>query len=316
MSPLRSLLLWASTRRWLGAQAQKRAFTRRAVRRFLPGEDLDAAILAAEKLAGQGSASVFHELGENVGTDAEADAALQHYQDVIERAASRKLEAHVSVKLTHLGLDLDRERARDRIDALAGSAAASRGFIWMDMEGSAYTDATLDLYRYARERHDSVGICLQSYLFRTGEDLERLLPLAPWVRLVKGAYRESASVAHARKRDVDRALVEQSGRLLSDEARAQGARLALASHDVRVDRRGDRPRPRAGSGPGRVRDPDALRNPDRQAAQLRRARAQDAGADQLRRRLVPLVHASTGRAAGQRLVPAQEPGVTASLPGL
>ena len=232
MSPLRSLLLWASTRRWLGAQAQKRAFTRRAVRRFLPGEDLDAALLAAEKLAGQGSASVFHELGENVGTDAEADAALQHYQDVIERAASRKLEAHVSVKLTHLGLDLDRERARDRIDALAGSAAASRGFIWMDMEGSAYTDATLDLYRYARERHDSVGICLQSYLFRTGEDLERLLPLAPWVRLVKGAYRESASVAHARKRDVDRALVEQSGRLLSDEARAQGARLALASHDV------------------------------------------------------------------------------------
>ena len=232
MSPLRSLLLWASTRRWLGAQAQKRAFTRRAVRRFLPGEDLDAALLAAEKLAGQGSASVFHELGENVGTDAEADAALQHYRDVIERAASRKLEAHVSVKLTHLGLDLDRGRARDRIDALAGSAAASRGFVWMDMEGSAYTDATLDLYRYARERHDSVGICLQSYLFRTSEDLERLLPLAPWVRLVKGAYRESESVAHARKRDVDRALVEQSRRLLSDEARAQGARLALASHDV------------------------------------------------------------------------------------
>jgi len=245
MSPLRSLLLWASTQRWLGAQAQKRAFTRRAVRRFLPGEDLAAALGAACDLAGQGSSSVFHELGENVETGAEADAALHHYQDVIERAASRKLEAHVSVKLTHLGLDLDRGRARDRIDALAASAAASRGFVWMDMEGSAYTDATLELYRYTRERHDSVGICLQSYLLRTGEDLEQLLPLAPWVRLVKGAYRESAAVAHASKRDVDRALVEQSERLLSEEARARGARLALASHDVGlidevVDHAGDR----------------------------------------------------------------------------
>ena len=232
MSPLRSLLLWASTQRWLGAQAQKRAFTRRAVRRFLPGEDLDAALLASEELADRGSASVFHELGENVGTDAEADAALRHYQEAIERAAGRQLEAHVSVKLTHLGLDLDRGRARDRIVALARSAEASRGFVWMDMEGSAYTDATLELFRYARQRHHSVGICLQSYLFRTGEDLEALLPLAPWIRLVKGAYRESAAVAHASKRDVDQALVEHSRRLLSEEARAVVAKLALASHDV------------------------------------------------------------------------------------
>ncbi len=231
MSPLRSLLLWASTQRWIGTQAQKRAFTRRAVRRFLPGEDLDAALRAASELIGRGSASVFHQLGENVETNTEADGALRRYQEVVERAADRKLEAHVSVKLTHLGLDLDRARTRDRLCALTRSAEAKQGFLWVDMERSAHTDATLELYRYARERQDSVGICLQSHLFRTTGDLEEL-PLAPWIRLVKGAYRESASVAYPRKRDVDRALLEQARRLLPDQARAQGAKLALASHDI------------------------------------------------------------------------------------
>ncbi|HWP38091.1 MAG TPA: proline dehydrogenase family protein [Gemmatimonadales bacterium] len=230
---LRSVLLAASENQWLAHQVRNRAFARRAVRRFMPGEDLDSATQAARKLAETNISTVLTQLGEHVNDRAEAEAVSRHYLEVMDRIQRERLPAHISVKPTHLGLNLGKDVCQAQLDRLVAHAAQGGHFVWVDMENSEYVDATLELYRNARGKHANVGLCLQSYLYRTPEDLESLLPLRPTIRLVKGAYKESATVAFPRKSDVDDRFFTLAMRLL--DARDQQERApGIATHDINL----------------------------------------------------------------------------------
>jgi proline dehydrogenase len=227
----RRLLLRASRSAWLARQLSERAFFRRAVRRFMPGEELGAALDAARDLAGEGIGSVLTQLGEQVTSRDAAAAVRDHYSRVLEEIRRRQLPTEISVKLTHLGLDVNPKACLHDLLALAARAAAAGSFLWIDMEESRYVDRTLELFQAVRAAHAGVGVCLQAYLRRTPADLEALLPLGPAVRLVKGAYNESADVALPKKRDVDAAYAVLAGRLLERAARGE-ARAVFGTHDL------------------------------------------------------------------------------------
>jgi proline dehydrogenase len=229
----RTLLLRASRSEWLAGQFRKRVFARRAVRRFMPGEDLDAALDASAALARAGIGTVLTQLGEQVHGAAEAVAVRDHYRDVIDQLRERLLPAHVSVKLTHLGLDVNREACTQHVLALAARAREEGCFLWIDMEESRYVEATLAIYRRALADGPGVGVCLQAYLRRTPQDLSALLPLGPAIRLVKGAYNEPADVALPRKKDVDAQYQTLAVRLL-DAAAGGRAKPVFGTHDLRL----------------------------------------------------------------------------------
>ena len=233
MSVMRKVLLAGSTSPFLRRQATKRAFVRRSVSRFMPGEHIDDALDAAERLKPERITTILTRLGENLTRLDEAEEVTRHYLDVLDRVHARGLDAQVSVKPTQLGLDLDAavcERNLDRI--LEKAEQLGNVPVWIDMESSPYVDPTLRLFRGARERRRGVGIALQAYLYRTEHDLEDLLPLGPAVRIVKGAYLEPADVAYPKKHDVDENFYKLCCRMMSAEARGRGALLHIATHDV------------------------------------------------------------------------------------
>jgi proline dehydrogenase len=141
------------------------------------------------------------------------------------------LGAHISVKLTHLGLDLSRDLCLEQLTSLVTRAAQAGTFVSIDMESSAYVDPTLELYRTVRSAHSNVGVCLQAYLYRTPDDLDSLLPLGATIRLVKGAYHEPPNLAFPRKRDVDRRYFELAQRLLAYQPRPSQPH-AFGTHDT------------------------------------------------------------------------------------
>ncbi len=147
------------------------------------------------------------------------------------------LRAQISVKPTQLGLDLDKEICFRHLQRLVDRAAQRNNFIWIDMESTPYVDPTIDLFRRVRAQSPVVGIALQAYLYRTETDVEALLPLGSAVRLVKGAYLESPSVAFPKKADVDENFYKLSCRLLSEEAQRAGGLLHIATHDPRLANR-------------------------------------------------------------------------------
>ena len=227
---MRRILLWAARNSWLRDRVRRLRFAKRAVRRFMPGEDLPAALGAAEALAARGIGVVFTRLGENLVEIAEADGVASHYQQVLDAAQARGLDAEVSVKLTQLGLDIDREATYRHCREIAGHAERIGSSFWIDMEGSAYTDPTLDLYRRLLAEFPKSGVCLQAYLRRTVSDVQGLLPMRPSIRLVKGAYDEPAAIAFRRKADVD-ASFQSLSILVAERARDGVARLVMATHD-------------------------------------------------------------------------------------
>jgi proline dehydrogenase len=233
---LRRSLLKASQSPWLRERAPRYGFMRRTVTRFMPGEDVSDALSASRRLAETGIATVLTHLGENIADRAEAEAVTQHYLDLIARIRSAVLPTEISVKLTQLGLDLDREFCYSNLDKLIENTPAEKT-LWIDMEQSPYVDATLELYRRARKAHRNVGVCLQAYLYRTEKDLDTLIPLGASLRLVKGAYNEPAEIAFPKKNDVDENYFHLTQRLLSPEARRAGVRAAIATHDRTLIRR-------------------------------------------------------------------------------
>lgn len=215
MSIARTVLLRASRSTWLADQFRRRSFARRAVRRFMPGEDIGSALDAAAAFAATGIGSVVTALGERVSNRAEAEGVRNHYVEVLNAIRNRGLPTQVSVKLTHLGLDVDRALCVESVLALASHAAATRTMFWIDMEESHYVDRTLEVYRDVRRDHPNVGVCLQAYLRRTPNDLESLLAIGGSVRLVKGAYAEPPEVAFAKKSETDAAYFELAQRMLA-----------------------------------------------------------------------------------------------------
>jgi proline dehydrogenase len=194
--------------------------------RFVAGETLDECIAVLRRLNDQGLYANTTLLGEGVLEPGATERVMSAYEEVLDRIAAEELRANVALKLTHLGLEIDEELAYANL----GRLLARGSFIRIDMEQSQFVDATLRIYRRLRaDGVDNVGTVLQSYLYRTPDDLEALLPLTPNLRLVKGAYLEPERVAYPRKDDVDAAYVRLLERML-----AAAGHTAVATHDERL----------------------------------------------------------------------------------
>jgi proline dehydrogenase len=257
MSLSRRAIVAASQSVWLREHAMRWKFVRRASKRFLPGESAEDALAAASELATLGISAMPSRVGENITDVAEANAVAEHYVGVLAQMRAANLPSSLSIKPTQLGLDLDAEicyrnlvrildaanlnppsRAQQAAPLQNSVASIDRsinpGIIWIDMESSAYTDRTLELFRRVRATYTNVGVCLQAYLRRTPDDLESLLLLGAAIRLVKGAYAESADVAFPAKSDVDDAFFALTQRMFAADLIAAGNRPALATHDSRM----------------------------------------------------------------------------------
>lgn len=232
MSIARTLLLKASDSIWLREHGTKAPFVRRAVRRFMPGEYFSDMLGATREMAGEGVKGVFTRLGENVQDLAEADEVAHHYLEGLDTIHQAGLDCEPSIKLTQLGLDINRELAFGHLRALAARAKDLGTYLWIDMEQSPYVDVTLDLTRRLGEEFPHVGVCLQAYLYRTREDLVDLMGRGIGIRLVKGAYREPAAVAFPKKSEVDANYLALAQLMLDPASRAAGARAVFGTHDV------------------------------------------------------------------------------------
>ena len=223
---LRALLLELAKssrlRRWITTNQT----TRRMAQRFVPGEKLTDAIEAARASNRAGMTASLDHLGEHVVTREDAERARDSYMQALEQIAAEGVEANVSLKLTHLGLDLGEEFCAAQLRRVTRRARELGNFVRVDMEGSAYVDRTLRLVKQARAESDSVGTVIQSYLYRSEEDVRALLAIACRIRLVKGAYKEPSEFAFQRKKDVDANYVKLMKILL-----ASGIYHAVATHD-------------------------------------------------------------------------------------
>jgi proline dehydrogenase len=234
MSFMRSVLLAGAESAWLREKAMRRPFVRRSVSRFMPGETADEALEACRRQQEQhATGTILTHLGENLSSLDEADEVTRQYLDLLDRVAALRLDAQVSVKLTQLGLDLGLDACGSNLARLVERAGARGNLIWIDMEGTRYVDPTIELFRRVRATSTRVGLCLQAYLRRTKDDLEALLPLAPAIRLVKGAYREPPDLAFPDKTDVDESYFELAVRMIRPDVPA-GTFLGLGTHDERL----------------------------------------------------------------------------------
>jgi proline dehydrogenase len=214
----------------------RRPFARRAVKKFMPGEELSDALAAAQGLAAEGLGSVLTKLGENIDSPADAEEVRDHYLDAFDQIKAKGLPSVISVKPTQLGLDLSIDACAEHVETLAVKAESVGSILWIDMEDSSYVDRTLELYRGVKSRHPKIGLAIQSYLRRTPADIQALLPLRPIIRLVKGAYAEPAHVAFPDKADTDLAYYQLADTLLHAAARNECLPI-FGTHDMRlVDR--------------------------------------------------------------------------------
>ena len=231
---MRTVLLWMARNRWLRERLPKLWFAKRAVRRFMPGEDAESALAAGTQFQIEGIGTLYTRLGENLTRIEEADEVADHYLAVMDQIRVRRLDGEVSMKLTQLGFDLDVERTFEHASALAAKAAESGRTLWVDMEGSAYTESTIAFYERLKAAHANTGICLQAYLKRTAADIQRLLPLQPQIRLVKGAYAEPAAIAFQTRHDVDANYLALCVSMLEAARAGTKIRIGLGTHDVRL----------------------------------------------------------------------------------
>ena len=194
--------------------------------RFVAGEDRTTAIAAARGLNARGVAVSLDLLGENVKEPEEAVSARDAYVDLLQGIAESGVDSNISIKLTMLGLDISPRMAEENLRMILEAAEARGNWVRIDMEGSPYTQLTLEIFQRVWESHRNVGVVLQSMLRRTAADVERLIAMEASVRLVKGAYREPAPLAFQTKVEVDRAFDRLAERLLDD-----GNEPAIATHD-------------------------------------------------------------------------------------
>jgi proline dehydrogenase len=226
---LRSTLLKLSENKKFGTWVTSNGTTRRMARRFVAGETLEEAIAAAWSCNEAGMMASLDYLGENVSTTSDAQRSRDAYLEIFETIAQEKLQANVSCKLTQLGLDINNEFCAGLALSIVERAARFNNFLRIDMEGSAYTQRTIDLVKRVRARNPAVGTVIQSYLYRSETDIADLLAYGCRIRLCKGAYKEPEDVAFPKKADVDANYVRLMQILLSS-----GFYHAIATHDPRM----------------------------------------------------------------------------------
>src|SRR5271170_1666031 len=200
---LRATLLKLSESKGFANWVVSNSSTKRMAHRFVAGETLDEALAAARECNNAGLLVSLDYLGENVATTTDAQRARDAYLEIFDRVAKENLQANVSCKLTQLGLDLSVEFCEGLVLSVVERAAGYDNFLRVDMEGSVYTQRTVELVKRIRARNPAIGAVIQAYLYRSERDIQDLLGYGCRVRLCKGAYKESAEVAFERKRDVD-----------------------------------------------------------------------------------------------------------------
>ena len=223
---LRSTLLKLSESKGFAQWVTTNGTTRRMSHRFVAGEALDEGMQAARQCNDAGKMVTLDCLGENVSTPTDAQKVRDTYLGMFDRIAQEKLNANVSCKLTQLGLDISVEFCEGLVLSIAERAAAYDSFLRIDMEGSIYTQRTVELVKRVRAQTPCVGAVIQAYLYRSESDIQDLLSYGCRIRLCKGAYKESPEVAFPRKQDVDGNYVKLMRMLL-----ASGFYHALATHD-------------------------------------------------------------------------------------
>jgi proline dehydrogenase len=227
---LRSVLLFLSERRGIQGLTRRSGLARRVAHRFVAGETLDEAMAVCRRLGGQGMEVTLDRLGESVVSEAQAIQATEAYIELLERIDSEScLRASISIKLTQMGLAIDRDLCERNVRRLVEAAVAHNNFVRIDMESSEYTEATLSLFYDLWDEFKNVGVVIQSYLRRSESDVRRLASLGAPVRLCKGAYKEPADVAFQKKKDVDANYVRLLEILVASESP-----LAVATHDSRM----------------------------------------------------------------------------------
>ncbi len=226
---MRTVLLSLSKNKRLGRWVLATRVSRRMARRFVAGEELDDAVTAARACNQAGMAVSLDYLGENVATSDDARRARDVYLRTFDRIAEQKLDANVSLKLTQLGLELGDALCQEMVKCIVERAAGYGNFVRIDMEGSAYTQRTVDLVKRVRARHTQIGAVIQSYLYRSEQDVKDLLGLGCRIRLCKGAYQEPPEVAFQKKADVDANFVKLMQLLLPS-----GVYHGIATHDPRM----------------------------------------------------------------------------------
>jgi proline dehydrogenase len=232
---LRSLLIAFSGNKLVRGWAERSRLGQRLASRFVAGMTVEEAVAACERVNAEGIAVSLDSLGESVTVEAEARSSAEVYQRLLDAIAEKQLNANVSLKLSQMGMDIDPELAESIVGELVERAAAIGSFVRIDMEGSAYTEATVALTeRLHAGFPGSVGTVLQAYLYRTEVDTERLLGQGIRIRLCKGAYKEGAHVAFPAKADVDANYVKLMKRMVTFSSAGVGVFCGIATHDEAI----------------------------------------------------------------------------------
>ncbi len=230
---MRSFFLYLARSRTARKVLMRLPGAQRMARRFVAGETLAQGIEAVRALNARGLLATLDHLGENVVTESDAGHAMQDYLDLLDAIERAGVNTNVSLKLTQLGLDISFEVCLNNMRCILERAADYENFVRIDMEGSAYTEQTLRLYRILRDQYGfrNVGVVIQAYLYRSLEDVRALAEEGANIRLCKGAYKEPPSIAFPEKRAVDANFIKLAEHFLSPQARERGAYIGVATHD-------------------------------------------------------------------------------------
>jgi len=208
-------------------------FVQKALKRFMPGETPTDALNATRRLLKHNILTTFTHLGENIKDLREAEISAHHYVELIERIYNEKLDIEISLKLTQIGFDLSFEKTLELFKEITQKAKQFNINVFIDIEDSSYVDKTIDFYQDIKEDYDNVGLCLQSYLFRTMNDIKAMIDINPWIRLVKGAYNEPGTMAFKKKKDTDENYFTISKYFL-EQMQTRDIRIAFATHDLKL----------------------------------------------------------------------------------
>ena len=234
MSIIRNILLWSSKNYWISHKLPKYKFVQKSVSRFMPGETLEHALSKCSELEDIDYGTIITYLGENSLSKIQTLNTVKQYKDALEDIDSRSLKTVISVKLTQLGLDIDEGLCIDNLKQLLKVAELKNTFVWIDMEEYIYLELTLKIYKKLIQKHNNIGITLQSYLYRSEDDLKSLLDIAPYIRLVKGAYAEDSSVSMQNRKEIYDNYIKLANIMLEKNILQNGLIPSFATHDHHI----------------------------------------------------------------------------------
>lgn len=208
--------------------------SKRAARRFVPGERLEDAITAAKELNEVGIMAGIDHLGESVEDESLARKMADVYVQILEEIAANGIDSNISVKPTQLGLGISNELCRENVERIVKKAAEYGNHVRMDMEDSSFTQKTLDVFKSIRKTHPNLGTVLQTYLYRTEKDVEDAIENGYGLRICKGAYKEPSDIAFSKKAQVDQNFIKLLEKLLGERARKNGVYVGVATHDDKI----------------------------------------------------------------------------------